>query len=307
REPEVLESLAGRLLRLEKRLDEPLAAEVTKTSNGQTLSDIAAALLNAIDPDLIAQAIRDERGPEYAPTETDVKDMLERRADEAVAPLAGNLDLRNLLIKIQQNAEQVIDVISRDQVLFAGASAATAQNAAATVSTFRDYLEQNRAVITALQILYARPYRQRLTEPMLKDLETQLRQTRADWTEDRLWEAFAAMAPAAVRGRTQAGRFADLIALVRFALAQQPTLEPFAESVKARFDAWLAGQQPPFTPEQRAWLGLIRDHIATSLTIEPDDFAYAPFSQAGGLGRADQLFGPRLPVLLGELNEVLVG
>lgn len=47
----------------------------------------------------------------------------------------------------------------------------------------------------------------------------------------------------------------------------------------------------------------IRDHIATSLSIKLDDFDYAPFSQRGGLGKADQLFGDQLPKLLEELNE----
>jgi len=30
-----------------------------------------------------------------------------------------------------------------------------------------------------------------------------------------------------------------------------------------------------FAPEQLAWLNLIRDHIATSLSIEPGDFDYS--------------------------------
>ncbi len=56
---------------------------------------------------------------------------------------------------------------------------------------------------------------------------------------------------------------------------------------------------------QLAWLGLIPDHIATSLSIALDDFDYAPFSQQGGLGSAHQLFGEQLPKLLEELNEAL--
>ncbi len=80
-----------------------------------------------------------------------------------------------------------------------------------------------------------------------------------------------------------------------------------------RFHEWLmdrakadreAGHQL-FTPEQLAWLNLIRDHIATSLSIEPEDFDYAPFSQQGGLGKAHQLFGEQLPKLLEELNITL--
>jgi type I restriction enzyme R subunit len=60
-----------------------------------------------------------------------------------------------------------------------------------------------------------------------------------------------------------------------------------------------------FTPDLLAWLNLIREHIATSLSIEPEDFDYAPFSQQCGLGRSAQLFGDQLTKLLDELNEVL--
>ena len=74
---------------------------------------------------------------------------------------------------------------------------------------------------------------------MLKELEAKLRETHAAWTEDRLWNAFQATVPAKVKGRSQAGRFADLVALVRFALEQQPVLTPFADSVGERFNEWL--------------------------------------------------------------------
>ena len=60
-----------------------------------------------------------------------------------------------------------------------------------------------------------------------------------------------------------------------------------------------------FAPEQTAWLALIHDPIATSLSIEPDDLELSPFNQRGGLGKAHQLFGEQLPKLLDELNEVL--
>jgi type I restriction enzyme R subunit len=104
-------------------------------------------------------------------------------------------------------------------------------------------------------------------------------------------------------------RFADLVSLVRFALSQQPVLEPFADSVQARFDSWIeqkAASGTKFSVEQRAWLELIRDHVSTSLAIESEDFGYSPFAQRGGLGRAHQLFGAQLPTLLDELNHQLV-
>ena len=50
---------------------------------------------------------------------------------------------------------------------------------------------------------------------------------------------------------------------------------------------------------------MIRDHIATSLEIDMDDFEYTPFVEEGGLGRAAQVFGKDLRTLLDELNEAL--
>ncbi len=81
---------------------------------------------------------------------------------------------------------------------------------------------------------------------------------------------------------------------------------PFPEKVDANFNAWLAQQEKRFTEEQIHWLEMIRDHIAGNLSIETDDFEYAPFSQAGGIGRVYQLFGEELNIMLDELNERLV-
>jgi type I restriction enzyme R subunit len=247
--------------------------------------------------------------------------------------------LRDLLAKVKQESEQTIATSVLDEVIHQGFSAVAKDKAAALARSFRDYIEQHQAEIAALQILYSRPYAQRLTETMLKELEKKLREQHAAWTEDNLWNAFAATAPDKVKGRTQAGRFADLVALVRFALEQQPVLKPFADSVNERFEQWLERRSgvpplnPPnpeaaassskdaipandpkrrdatststFTPDQLAWLRLIRDHIATSLSIELDDLDYTPFNQEGGLGKAHQLFGDQLPKLLEELNEAL--
>ena len=60
-----------------------------------------------------------------------------------------------------------------------------------------------------------------------------------------------------------------------------------------------------FSYEQREWLDMIRDHIATSLAIEREDFDDAPFAQKGGLGKVYALFGATLDPLLLELNERL--
>jgi type I restriction enzyme, R subunit len=52
-------------------------------------------------------------------------------------------------------------------------------------------------------------------------------------------------------------------------------------------------------------VGIIREHIAANLSIAPDDFEYAPFSQQGGLGKVHQLFGDELNTIIDALNEAL--
>ena len=299
RDEDTLTTLAARIARLDRALPPDAAAELKQLSGGKTLAEIAGALLDAVDPDKAAEHATGKPGA--SPAEVLPETLDKARAALAAAACApfDNPAFRDALAKAKQDAEQTIDTVTLDRVISRGFDAAARQAAAGLVQSFRDYIEQHRAEIAALQILYSRPYAQRLTEPLLKELEKKLRENHAAWTEDRLWDAFAAAHPDRVKGRSQPGRFA---------LEQQPVLKPFAESVNERFNEWLmdkAQSGTTFTPDQLAWLNLMRDQIATSLTVEPDDFEFAPFSQRGGLGKAHQLFGDQLPALLNELNTAL--
>ncbi len=308
RDEDSLTTLASRLARLDRELDPAQRAQVANASGGDTPATLAAALLRAVDPDVIAaHATGDSEADTAAIPPAEYEAARQQLIAAACAPF-DKPALRETLENLKRETEQAIDIFTLDEVSTQGFDAAAKDKAAGLVQAFRDYLASHQAEIDALQILYSRPYKQRLTEAMLKELEKKLRETNATWTEDRLWDAFLVTAPAKVNGRSQAGRFADLVALVRFALEQQPVLTPFADSVQERYEQWLHQKEKRgaiFTSEQRAWLSLIRDHIATSLSIEPDDFDYAPFSHRGGLGKAHQLFGAELPRLLEELNEAL--
>jgi type I restriction enzyme, R subunit len=50
---------------------------------------------------------------------------------------------------------------------------------------------------------------------------------------------------------------------------------------------------------------MMRDHIATSLEMTVEDLDYAPFAEAGGRGKAAQVFREKLREVLEELNGVL--
>jgi len=131
-----------------------------------------------VDPDAILAQAKEGKPAYIEPTEKDIRAIREIRGTEALAPLATNPELRNLLKKIQKAAEQTIDIISKDQLIYAGPAQKTAQSHAQLATSFRDYIDTHKAEITALQILYSRPYKQRLTEPLLKELEVKLRENR---------------------------------------------------------------------------------------------------------------------------------
>jgi type I restriction enzyme R subunit len=307
RDEATVTTLAGRLARLDREIDSQEVAKI-KTIAGQSISELASTLLKAIDPDVIAERATGKPGAspgEVAPEK--FEEAKKALIKEACAPFESK-PLRDALINAKQETEQTIDRVTIDQITTQGFDGKAKDAAQSLTRSFREYIDQHRAEIAALQILYSRPYKQRLTEPMLKELENKLRQVNANWNEETLWRAFSATAPDRVKGRSAINRFADLVPLVRFALEQEPVLQPFSESVQQRFENWLgkkAADGMTFDTDQRAWLELIRGHIATSLSMETEDFDYAPFSQRGGLGKAHQLFGAALPKIVEELNEVL--
>ena len=315
-EPDVISSVAARLARMEKKLTAEEHQQVEKLLDGKSLKQLTGDLVDALNPDHhIAKAKKD-----FATGEPDAKQVKQSAVNlvgEAVKPLC-NPQLRELLLEIKKKNEQIIDTISPDSVIFAGF---TEEKAKSVVDSFEQFIADNRDEITALQVLYSRPYKQRLrfedVRELAEKLVAQVEQLRIYQTHpqgwekrvpDELWQAYQRLEESKVRGAAANHILTDLVSLVRFAMHQENELVPFPEKVQVNFRAWVEQQQASgksFTAEQRRWLEMIRDHIAANLQIETDDFDYAPFAQEGGIGKVWQLFGDDLSVMLDELNEVL--
>ena len=99
----------------------------------------------------------------------------------------------------------------------------------------------------------------------------------------------------------------DLVSLVRHALIPTLTMVPYRDELRERYHTWLQERDADnaFTAEQREWLDRMAEYIATSLSIESEDFETGWFSQHGSLGKAYVLFGDKLKPLMAELNERL--
>jgi type I restriction enzyme R subunit len=258
-----------------------------------------------VDPD-VQEARAQERFSVDEPVPTQIAEVSAEARASATAPFLPAI-VRDCILNVQTDTEQVIDTVSQDKVLFAGVSEADKAKARETVASFAEYLREHRDEITAIELLYSKRHGQGPDLKQLKQLAEAIQAPPRGWTAAGLWHAYQLAEAEKVRGggkRTAA----DLVALVRFALEKEPVLVPFAETVHARFNEWMAEQVAAgaaFTPAQTEWLEMIRDHVAQSLTVTPEHFDYVPFSERGGLGRAAQVFGDRLNPLLEELSEVL--
>ncbi len=300
---DTLLTLAGRFARLVRKLTDTDRAAIAAASGGHSLTAMAHALRDAADPDIAAEMAQQQTGSDQ-PTTMQIKaaeGVLKEDVMRLMTPA-----LRNLLKGIQARDEILIDEISRDTVLFAGYD--NREQAEATVTSFREFIEQNRDEITALRILYNIPYQnQRLEWEHITQLAEQLKQQSGNLTPEKLWAAYAQLEPGRVRmGRTKR-LLTDLVALVRHALQPDDVLIPYPEQVQTRYQAWLQAQGANFTPEQRRWLDAIAEHIGVNLSIELADFDDGLFFQQGGVRAAIRLFGdvPTLRALLDDLNTAL--
>ncbi len=186
----------------------------------------------------------------------------------------------------------------------AGFDAAALENARSLLTSFRAFIEDHKDEIEALKVLYSRPYRAGLRYAQVKELATALQRPPHRLDPVRLWQALEAVEPKKVKAHG-GKQLVDVIALVKHALDPTSILAPVGLTVEERYQTCLADQEKAatkFTVEQRHWLDAIKDHIASSLSIDRDDLEEVPFNQIGGLGRAHELFGERLPAILDELN-----
>ncbi len=303
-----LTSLANRLARLNREIEEKDRAEIEQKSNGITLREMVNNLLDAVDPDVQTERAKELFNIEE-PQEEQIEQATKQLVDEACT-LFDNADLRNTLIEIKQRSEQTIDTVSKDEVLHAGGDDRAKERALATVNSFKQFIEENKDEITALQILYSRPYGSRhLTYESIKELAAAIEKPPYQLDAEKLWQAYLQLEKTKVRGAGVRRLLTDIISLIRFAMEEEPVLEPFADIVNARFEKWLAAQELAgrgFTPEQVEWLRMIKEHIASSVSISVEDFEYAPFHEKGGPVKARQLFGSELDTLIVNLSKELV-
>lgn len=309
RNEKTLTTLAGRLARFDRELGQKDREDLTKAAGGRPLKQIMNNLLDAVDPDK-QQAKAREIFKTEKPTEEQVKKATKELAKAACLPF-DDPKFRNALIDIKKKNEQIIDELSKDRVLFAGGGSRAMERASELTSSFKQFIDDNKDELTALQIIYSKPYGQRhLTYEQIKQLSEAIQRLPYNLTPDLVWQAYEQLERSKVKDVGSQKMLTNIISLIRFAIGESEELRPFPEMVDERFKDWISGQEGnghKFTPEQKEWLEMIKDHIATSLAIGMDDLELAPFYEHGGPVRAYKLFGQELGKIMDELNEALAG
>ncbi|MGB0086934.1 MAG: type I restriction-modification enzyme R subunit C-terminal domain-containing protein, partial [Rhodomicrobiaceae bacterium] len=306
RSEDTLSSTAARLAALDKKLNDDDRARIAAVASGLSLRDLANGLLDAIDPDKIEAETKTRYGS--AASDQEAKAVIDGLKEEARCAF-DDPALRKLLTDLKQQSEIVIDDITTDETTYAGFDVERARE---MTGRFRQFIEENKDELLALQILYSRPYgSERLTYQALQDLALALKSPPWHLLPASLWTAYWRLDASRVRQAKAEELLTDLIALVRYAVEITGELVPFRHEVEQKFNLWIgrklkAGRS--FSEDEMDWLRLIKDHIAANAEMQTTDFEDMPqFQSRGGTVKARKLFGTEVNEMLTELNEALVG
>lgn len=301
---DTLTSLANRISRLDKQMTDKEHKEFKKNV-GTSARNLANNLLNAFDEDVIAEKAKSLIMSDV-PTQQDLEKAQKELLNEATKPFY-NADNRNFIENIRRSHDQVIDTVNLDSVVYAGFDSQREENADKVITTFREFIEENKDEIIALRIIYNENYKDRpMVIEQLKSLYEKLK--KKNITVERLWDCYYIKFTNKVKRGTVA-QLTDLISIIRFEIGATDELTSFADRVNANFKEWTfrknAGYSQ-FTEEQMEWLRLIKDHIISSLSILDEDLDYTPFDHKGGLLGFYEAFGDNYKNILNEMNVELV-
>lgn len=316
RDEDTVLSLANRLVCLAKQLDGKSQARIEKVSGGMSIAELGKGLIAALDPDaIVAVALATAKAKGITRSEDTLlpEEIEAARAERVVVACApfDKPELRDEIEAARREREQIIDHVNLDQVTFSGFSEQAETQAKVVIQNFSDYIATHKNEIAALGYFYQQPFQRRqLTFDMIEELYEHLSKPPLMLTSERLWSAYARVHAGQVKGTDRKRQLTDLVSLVRFALGLDNELKPFSDQVDKRFQEWIfrhnAQRGTAFTAEQTEWLRLMKDHIASSCSINRDDFDYAELADKGGLQKAWGLFGKQLDELMNELNVELV-
>lgn len=310
RDEDTLTTLANRLIRLDRQINEREKNEFAQHAKGFTINHVVKELLHVYDPDTLEDLkfkIQNSRlGEAPAEIEKAIEEEKEKMIEKAVA-VFHNPELRDFITDVRKKYDQIIDKINLDTVEKAGWVKDNKEQASKIIEDFKAWLEKNKDILTALQIFYNQPYRRReLTFTLIKEVLEKLQRDKPQLAPHNIWRAYEALENC---NGSPKNELTAMVSLIRKVCGLDDTLTAYDRTVDRNFQDWVFKKQAgpvKFTEEQMQWLRMIKEYIAASFHLEKDDFDLDPFNKNGGLGKFYELFREDYEKVIEELNEVLV-
>ncbi|UJP64886.1 DEAD/DEAH box helicase family protein [Mongoliitalea daihaiensis] len=308
REEELFTSLANRLTRLDKQITEKEKKQFAEKANGKSVSQVVKELLNAFNPDVLEEIeskVRTEMaGAAPVEIEAKIKAQTETLQNEAAKVFTG--ELNEYIENVRKAHEQKIDLANPDEVIHVGWDKDNTNKANEIITSFSEWMQENKDELMALQIFYNQPFRRReLTYSMIKEVLEKLQNDKPSLAPLNVWRAYEALEQCNGSPRNE---LTAIVSLIRKISGLDSTLTSYDKIVDKNFQDWVFKKQAgatKFNEEQMQWLRMIKDYVVNSFHIDKDDFDLNPFNAQGGLGKMWQLFGEQTEEIINELNEAL--
>lgn len=161
------------------------------------------------------------------------------------------------------------------------------------LTLFSSFVKENSEKIVAISILLDRP--QEWNTDALGELKEKLESSQQRFTVENLQRAHKEKYNKAL---------VDIISMIKHAAHEEESLLTAEERVSLAFGRVTKGKE--FTQEQLLWLGRIKSHLISNLSIDKEDFEYIPvFSDYGGWNKANRVFEGQLSTLISEFNRAV--
>ena len=304
RDEDTLMSLANRITRMEKQVDEKEKARFKEKAGGKTIYQVVHDLLDAHDPDKIDEQVKKSAAAGAPVSPKEAQEELGKKA----AAVFDDPEFREYVENVRKSIEQIIDTHNLDEVTFSGFQTLEADKAKEVVNLFRQFMNDKRDELMALRIFYNEPFRRKeITFRMIQELHEMLTAAPYNLTMDALWNAYE-QETQKPQAKSAQRMLTDIVSLIRLETGLDTELRPYADVVRKNFQDWVFRKQAgtvKFNEEQVQWLHMIRDHITTSMHLDRDDLELGKMGSAGGMAKMYQLFGAEMDTVIDELNEAL--
>lgn len=218
-------SLANRLARLNRQINEEERAAFAEKANGKTINQTVKDLLNAYNLDVIDLKVSEIKKSQPEILEADAK----KKAQENLIDIARSTfsgELNEYIENVRRVHEQIIDTVNTDTLLRAEWDKDAVLRADELINDFKAYLEANKDEVTALRIFYNQPYQRReITFTMIKEVLDKLKLEKPHLAPFRIWQAYEQLEK--VNGNSPKNELTALVSLIRRIIEIDPVLTPY--------------------------------------------------------------------------------